>query len=109
MLPDPELETLRVPERGLTLMPILGGSDSAGAGLHVDGTLDWIAYPLAEAWDDPRGRRRRPRSRRCSATSAPACCGSSRARGGSARWRRCCSPCRAPPPTTSARSRPRVW
>ncbi len=54
MLPDPELETLRIPERGLTLMPILGGSDSAGAGLHVDGTLDWIAYPLSEAWDDPQ-------------------------------------------------------
>ena len=54
MLPDPELETLHIPERGLTLIPMLGGSDSAGAGLHVDGTLDWIAYPLPEAWDEPR-------------------------------------------------------
>ncbi len=53
LLPDPELETLRVPERGLTLIPILGGSDSACAGLHADGTLDWIAYPVTEAWDEP--------------------------------------------------------
>jgi DNA-binding transcriptional ArsR family regulator len=50
-LPDPELAVLRVPERGLTLIPILGGSDSAGAGLHADGTLDWITYPLADAWE----------------------------------------------------------
>jgi len=51
-LPDPELTMLKVPERGLTLIPILGGSDSAGAGLHADGTLDWITYPLTEAWED---------------------------------------------------------
>jgi DNA-binding transcriptional ArsR family regulator len=49
-LPDPELRELRLPESGLTLIPILGGPDSAGAGLHEDGTLDWIAYPLPGAW-----------------------------------------------------------
>jgi DNA-binding transcriptional ArsR family regulator len=49
MLADPELRTLRVPERGLTLIPILGGYHSAGAALHEDGTLDWIVHPLAEA------------------------------------------------------------
>jgi DNA-binding transcriptional ArsR family regulator len=53
-IPDPDLTMLKVPERGLTLIPILGGSDSAGAGLHADGTLDWITYPLAEAWEDRR-------------------------------------------------------
>ena len=59
MLPDPVLRTLRLPERGLTLIPILGGPESAGAGLHEDGTLDWIAHPLADAWRDPRDLERR--------------------------------------------------
>jgi DNA-binding transcriptional ArsR family regulator len=58
LLPDPELTELRLPEDGLTLIPILGGPESQGAGLREDGTLDWIAYPLAEAWAgmEPRGR-----------------------------------------------------
>ena len=58
-LPDPQLRTLHLPERGLTLIPILGGPDSAGAGLHEDGTLDWIAHPLVGAWRDPRDHDRR--------------------------------------------------
>jgi DNA-binding transcriptional ArsR family regulator len=53
MLPDPDLRRLRLPEEGLTLIPILGGSDAAGAGLRDDGTLDWIVYPLVEAWRGP--------------------------------------------------------
>ncbi len=52
-LPDPELRRLRLPDSGLTLIPILGGSDSAGAGLRDDGTLDWIVHPLADAWRRP--------------------------------------------------------
>ena len=35
------------------MIPILGGSDSAGAGLRDDGTLDWIVHPLADAWRRP--------------------------------------------------------
>jgi DNA-binding transcriptional ArsR family regulator len=60
-LADPQLGRLQLPERGLTLIPILGGSDSAGAGLREDGTLDWITYPLVQAWRkpgaDPEGAR----------------------------------------------------
>ena len=52
-LPDPDLDDLRLPDDGLTLIPILGGPESSGAGLHEDGTLDWIVHPLAEAWRDP--------------------------------------------------------
>lgn len=59
MLPDPKLRDLHLPENGLTLIPILGGPESAGAGLHEDGTLDWIAHPLTDAWRDPRDRERR--------------------------------------------------
>ncbi len=58
MLPDPHLRKLHLPETGLTLIPILGGPESAGAGLHADGTLDWIAHPLPDAWRDPRDRER---------------------------------------------------
>jgi len=58
-LPDPDLRELRLPAEGLTLIPILGGPESAGAGLHADGTLDWIAHPLADAWRDPADRERR--------------------------------------------------
>ncbi len=62
LLPDPDLTELRLPERGLTLIPILGGPDSQGAGLREDGTLDWIAYPLDEAW---AGSDERPRPAAC--------------------------------------------
>jgi DNA-binding transcriptional ArsR family regulator len=52
-LADPDLTELRLSEQGLTLLPILGGSDSARAGVRDDGTLDWIAYPLSGAWAQP--------------------------------------------------------
>jgi DNA-binding transcriptional ArsR family regulator len=54
-LADPDLETLHLGEQGLTLLPMLGGSDSARAGVRDDGTLEWIAYPLAGAWATPAG------------------------------------------------------
>jgi DNA-binding transcriptional ArsR family regulator len=52
-LADPDLTTLQLDQQGLALMPILGGSDSARAGVREDGTLEWIAYPLAGAWTRP--------------------------------------------------------
>jgi len=58
MLPDPHLRELHLPPEGLTLIPILGGPESAGAGLHEDGTLDWIAHPLVDAWRGPHDRER---------------------------------------------------
>jgi DNA-binding transcriptional ArsR family regulator len=60
LLPDPELTELRLPEEGLTLIPILGGPASQGAGLREDGTLDWIVYPLVEAWEEAEAERRPP-------------------------------------------------
>ena len=59
-LADPALSVLHLPPDGLTLFPILGGPDAAGAGLHEDGTLDWIVYPLAEAWRAGTGRESSP-------------------------------------------------
>jgi DNA-binding transcriptional ArsR family regulator len=56
LLADPDLTELRLSEQGLTLLPILGGSDSARAGVRDDGTLEWIAYPLAGAWTQPARR-----------------------------------------------------
>jgi DNA-binding transcriptional ArsR family regulator len=55
-LAEPDLTELRLSEQGLTLLPMLGGSDSARAGVRDDGTLEWIAYPLAGAWVEPARR-----------------------------------------------------
>jgi DNA-binding transcriptional ArsR family regulator len=56
-LADPDLTRLRLSQQGLTLLPILGGSDAARAGVRDDGTLEWIAYPLAGAWKQPARRK----------------------------------------------------
>jgi DNA-binding transcriptional ArsR family regulator len=55
-LADPDLTTLHLGEQGLSLLPMLGGSDSGRAGIRDDGTLEWIAYPLAGAWAEQARR-----------------------------------------------------